>query len=258
MPTNEPATDASTTQTNTEQLAATDQPDVIAQEARAQHISDQQVIDHLREHPDFFLRHPVVLSEAKLPHPSGGTISLVEHQVAILRERNVDMRRRMNELVHTAHTNETLFRKTRLLTLALLDSTSLQELNEVLATHVLVDFNADFVCAHIRGAHTKLDHIRSHVDTLPQANLLNSSKPVCSTLRPEELHSLFPQSEHTTTGSAVLLPINELPGAAQEDNTPNGMLCIGSRNPEHFSPDMDTLFVTYICDVLTKVLSRLL
>ncbi len=220
--------------------------------------SETEVIEHLRDNPDFFLRHPILISEAKLPHQSGRTISLVEHQVAILRERNVEMRRRMNELMQTAQANEELFRKTRALTLALLDSTSLHELNEVLATHVLVDFDADFVCTHLVDAPVALDHIRTHERSLPFVNLLQNNQATCTALRPEELHAIFPHSDHEQTGSAVLLPIDvpRTSGTTRDEVT--GIFCIGSRAADHFSPDMDTLFVSYISDVLTKVLTRFL
>ena len=114
--------------------------------------SDQSVLDFLRQSPDFFLRHPSALSELSLPHESGEAVSLIERQIDILRERNVTMRKRMNELLQAARMNDEIFAKTRSLNLALLEVDSWPELNEVLATHVLVDFEADFVCAHLCGA----------------------------------------------------------------------------------------------------------
>ena len=75
------------------------------------------------------------------------------------------------------------------------------------------------------------------------------SHAVCTTLREEELQQIFPVSNHGESGSAVLLPMQLSAG--------EGVLCIGSRDPQRFSNDMDTLFVTYIADVLSKVLTHL-
>ena len=36
-----------------------------------------------------------------------------------------------------------------------------------------------------------------------------------------------------------------------------GCLAVGSREPQHFSSDMDTLFVTYIGDVLSRIIDKL-
>lgn len=222
-------------------------------------VDEAQVIVYLRNHPDFFQLHSHLLSELHLRHESGGAISLVERQVAILRERNMTMRRRMTELMQTAKYNDELFAKTRTLTLELLHVGSWHELNEVLATYVLTDFNADFVCCHLAGVTltavvpgggaAALDHIESHAGDLPHERYVRGSYPVCTTLRPEELGALFPNVRHEGEGSAVLAPLL--------GDGPAGCLAIGSRDPQSFSPDMDTLFVTYIAEVLGRVVQRL-
>jgi uncharacterized protein len=221
------------------------------------HVSEEQVIVYLRNHPDFFEQNAPLLSDLHLRHESGGAVSLVERQVAILRERNMVMRRRINELMQTAKNNDELFAKTRTLTLELLQVDSWHELNEVLATYVLTDFHADFVCCHIADAPVSLDHIRSHTETLPHERFVRGPYPVCSTLRAEELKSLFPSVEHDIgravdlrgEGSAVMAPLT-LEGL-------RGCLAIGRRDPQGFTPDMDTLFVTYIAEVLSRVVARL-
>ena len=214
-------------------------------------LSDQEMLDYLRSNPDFFQRHATAIAELSLSHESGKAVSLIEHQVAILRERNMTMRRRMNELLHAARSNDEIFAKTRSLNLALLEVNSWHELNEVLATHVLVDFEADFVCAHLAAANLALalDHIQHHVEHLPCLHLQNGGEASCTVLRQDELHDLFPMSDHDETGSAVLLKLKVREGS--------GVLCIGSRSPTRFAKNMDTLFVQYIADILAKVMNRL-
>jgi hypothetical protein len=212
-------------------------------------IREEQVIAYLRDHPDFFQSHAQLLGELRLPHESGNAISLVERQVAILRERNNAMRRRMTELMQTARINDELFSKTRTLTLELLNVGSWQELNEVLATYVITDFHADFVCCHLTVVPVSFDHLHRHDDVLPHERFVRGAYPVCTTLRPEELAILFPNSTHEREGSAVLAPLGL--------EKARGCLAIGSRDPQAFTPDMDTLFVTYIAEVLSRVIGRL-
>ncbi len=212
-------------------------------------LTDGEVISYLRLDPDFFQRHVKLLSELNLPHESGTAVSLIERQVAILRERNMNMRRRMNELIEIAKENETLFDKIRSLTLELLHVDGWHALNEILATYVLADFRADFVCCHLSAYGIKLDHLRSHAHELPHERYLSSNQPVCTTLRSDELDMLFPIQQHDGDGSAVLAPLLL--------NDVSGCLAIGSRDPDHFRSDMDTLFVTYIAEVLTRVIQRL-
>ncbi len=211
--------------------------------------TEEQVIIYLRNHPNFFQQHAHLLSELKLPHESGSAVSLVERQVAILRERNMTMRRRMNELMQTAKDNDELFHKTRALTLELLHVDSWHELNEILATFVLTDFHADFVCCHIRDIPVNLDHLVGARGEMPCERYLHSNYPQCIALRAEELRVLFPGENPDSDGSAVLAPLDI------EDQT--GCLAIGSRDPKAFTPDMDSLFVTYIAEVLSRVVGRL-
>lgn len=217
-------------------------------------LTAQEVAAYLREHPDFFLQQRTLLSELSLPHSSGRAVSLVERQVDILRERNMEMRKQMHDLMQTAHANDDVFAKTRTLTLALISADSLAALNEILATHLLVDFNADFVCCHMlanakaeEASRASLDHLFVHETDLPLAHLLSDAQSTCTSLRAEELVQVFPVALVEEPGSAVLI---KLEGA--------GILAIGSRAAHHFQPGMDTLFVNYIGDVLSVVLRQLL
>ena len=213
-------------------------------------LDDQAIVEYLRRNPAFFQQHAALLSELDLPHASGKAVSLIERQVAVLRERNMTMRRRMNELLQAARDNDTLFSKTRSLTLAMLDVSSWHELNEVLATNMLVDFEADFVCCHVNNRTVALDHILSHREALPSDRFShNGTAPACLTLRADEMEALFPVQSHEEPGSVVLIPLRLTSG--------EGCLAVGSRDPRRYSPEMDTLFVTYIGDVLARLIDRL-
>ena len=212
-------------------------------------LDDAAVTEFLRQHPDFFASRAHLLGELNLPHDSGRAISLIERQVSILRERNLAMHRRLNELLQAARDNDTLFAKTRSLTLALLDVAHWQELNEVLATNMLIDFEADFVCCHLQGVDVHLDYISGTTGDLPSARLVTSGQAACMTLRDEEMASLFPLQSPATSGSVVLIPF------ARDDI--RGCLAVGSKDPSRFSADMETLFVRYIGDVLARTVMRL-
>ena len=227
-------------------------------------IDDRQVIDYLRANPDLFQTYSSELSDLKVEHASGAAVSLIERQVELLRERIFRMRRRMNQLLHTARGNDALFAKIRSLTLALLDVSTWNDLNEVLATNVLVEFDADYVCCHVQSDHLDFDHIRSYGDAPPFEPFVSGQMPVCAALRAAfvrsrrvrtaalraaELQSLFPARHHDGDGSAVLLPLTL--------NTGHGCLAVGSRETHRFTRDLDTLFVSHIGDILSRIVNRL-
>ena len=96
-------------------------------------IDDQTVLDYLRNRPDFFRAHPALLAELDLPHASGGAVSLIERQVAILRERSISSRHKLGELIEIAKDNDKLFEQTRELVLQLITSRSPKDMFDGLA-----------------------------------------------------------------------------------------------------------------------------
>jgi len=75
-------------------------------------LSDELVRDYLRDNADFLQRNQDLLDHLHVSHASGSAISLVEKQVAVLRERNVDMRRRLSALTGNARDNDRLYEQT--------------------------------------------------------------------------------------------------------------------------------------------------
>ena len=215
-------------------------------------LNDEAVARFLREHPDYFQRFPGVLTLLELPHQSGRAVSLVERQVALLRERNIDLRKRLTQLVGAANTNDTLFDKTRSLTLALLDVESFEGLDDVIEQQLRSGFKADdvacFVCCDRPFPERKHVHRCGSVRELPMMNLTQSTGTSCGPLRADEYRRLFRTSDVGECSAALVqLRHKELVG----------ILAIGSRDPRRFSPDMGTLFVRYIGDVLARILVRL-
>jgi uncharacterized protein len=214
---------------------------------------EDTVMRYLRDNPDFFGRHPMLLTDMSLPHDSGQAISLVERQVAILRERNIDMRRRLTHLVGAANTNDTLFEKTRRFTLRILDCADLDAIDAVLSETLIDDFAADYARCFVshRNAFATRSHLVYHsaAQELPLVHLTQTTGLSCGLLRADEFQKLFAETV-AIDGSAALIQLRH------DDLV--GVLAIGSRDPMRFSPEMGTLFVRYIGDVLARVLARLL
>ena len=87
--------------------------DTMSDESTASEVTAEVVSDYLRNNPDFFNQHPEVLSELKITHVGDGAVSLVERQVATLRERNAELRRRLDALMSVAEQNEALLEATQ-------------------------------------------------------------------------------------------------------------------------------------------------
>ena len=215
--------------------------------------NEDTVMRYLRDNPDFFGRHPMLLTDLSLPHDSGQAISLVERQVAILRERNIDMRRRLTHLVGAANVNDTLFEKTRRFTLRVLDCENLDAIEAVLAETLIDDFAADHARCFVSHPNAfesrRLLTFCSSAQELPLIHLTQTTGLSCGLLRGDEFQKLFGESAKVD-GSAALIRLRH--------GDLVGILAIGSHDPMRFVPEMGTLFIRYIGDVLSRVLARLL
>jgi uncharacterized protein YigA (DUF484 family) len=75
-------------------------------------IEETAIADYLQGNPDFFERHATLLTKLKLPHNRGtSAISLVERQVAALRDKNEKLESRLRELIEVARGNDVLAAK---------------------------------------------------------------------------------------------------------------------------------------------------
>src|SRR5450830_1401370 len=123
----------------------TDKPQVPAQASPSVSLEAAAVAAYLEANPDFFVEHEELLPALRIPHQRGDTVSLVERQMKILRERNIEMRNRLSHLMDVARDNDRLFDKTRRLILTLMDATSLEETVIAVEDSLRQDFQVPFV-----------------------------------------------------------------------------------------------------------------
>ncbi len=229
-------------------------------------IDEEAIADFLAQNPDFFARHPRLLTELDLHHASDGTVSLVDRQVQLLRTRNEDLRRHLNEILTNATDNDGTFARTRTFTLALMDADGLSALDRTLAKHLVDGFEADHAICFVRGwtpvpeddqggspfAH--LAGIREDGEP-PLPRLFDLDDPSCRACRPEDYARLFPDAGIKAPGSIALVPMHVGNTGTNRDLT--AALVIGAKDPRRFAPDMGKVFLFYIGDVLARTLIRL-
>lgn len=217
-------------------------------------LEPEQIEAWLREHPEFFENHPDLLAELSLPHESGSAISLVERQVAILRERNIDMRHRLSKLLDNARDNDKLFDKTKRLVLNLLEGQDMGDIIDALHYSFDKDFSIHFTSVILFGNLEKVPSSQARVVSIAEAReylgaLLKNSRAVCGTLGAKELEFVF-GNHASEIGSVAVVPL--VHGSAF------GLLAIGNRDPQYYRSSMGTLFLGYIAEVLNRLLPKYL
>ena len=197
-------------------------------------LDSETVAAYLRLHPEFFIDHEELIPELRIPHQPGNAVSLVERQVKLLRERNIEMRHRLGQLMDVARDNDRLFDKTRRLVLDLLDAGSLEEVVGVVEDSLRHEFQVPFV-GLILFSDNKLPVGRSvsSAEAHQQVGgLLSGGKTICG-------------EDAAQVGSAAVVSLNH--------QGLHGILAIGSADPQHYKSSLGTLFLGYIAEVLARV-----
>ncbi|MBA4289861.1 MAG: DUF484 domain-containing protein [Pseudomonas sp.] len=211
-------------------------------------LDSETVAAYLRLHPEFFIDHDELIPELRIPHQRGDTVSLVERQVKLLRERNIEMRHRLAQLMDVARDNDRLFDKTRRLVLDLLDAGSLEEVVSCVEDSLRREFQVPFVSL-ILFSDIALPVGRSVSSAEAHqaiGGLLSGGKTVCGVLREHELNFLFGSEDAAQVGSAAVVSLSH--------QGLHGVLAIGSADPQHYKSSLGTLFLGYIAEVLARVL----
>lgn len=221
-----------------------------AEEADA---SEAQVVAYLRAHPEFFIGQDDLITELSLPHESGKAISLLERQVTVLRERGLEARQKLGNLLENARSNDQFFDTTRSLVLALLGATNTTELANATQDQLTNHANID-ACEIILVEQNNLNVSKS-VRTYPPNKLKQDFKDVfrlkrtyCGALEKWQLELLFPGCSESIKSTA-LCPIIH-------DGEVLALLAFGNKNEDYFNVQLDTLFLDFIGHVVGAVLNK--
>ena len=210
-----------------------------------------EVAAWLRRHPRFLQQFPDLALSLVVPREEGPAASLASYQLDVLRDKNRELSRRLQELFANAQENERLAVRTHQLTLALMRQTGAADTLRAMAASLAEDFHGDLVRVVLFAAVDGLDDAewlqtiaRDDARLAPFRDAIASGEPICGRLHPDK-NALLYGARAEEVQSSVLLP---LPGM--------GLLAVGSRDPNRFFPGMGTLFLRMMGEALTTALAR--
>lgn len=221
--------------------------------------SEEAVAEYLQRNPDFFERNGNVLARLRVPHERGvSTVSLVERQVLVLREKNQKLEGKLRELVDVARSNDALSDKIHNLARRLIRARGANELLDALEASLREDFGASqWLMVVTRPGLPDLMQVQSgHLRVVDRASpelrmfdtFFESSRPRCGQIRDSQRDYLFGEGT-VSIGSAALVPL----GA----NAAFGLLAIGSPDAERFLPTMSTDFLARIGELVSEAVGVL-
>jgi uncharacterized protein YigA (DUF484 family) len=217
---------------------------------------EETVAGYLQHHPDFFERHQPLLARLRLPHVRGGsTISLVERQIEVLRERYAALEQKLADFVKVARSNDAVAEKIHRFTRRLLRAKTRAAAIEQVEASLREDFDAFNSVLLLIGREPEalgqrfVRSVAAEDSNLKSfESLFASGKPRCGQVRDSQREFLFGQ-EANDVGSLALVPLGD-------KGAPIGLLVLGSTDRDRFHPGMSTEFLARMADLISDALTR--
>ncbi len=215
-------------------------------------VTADQVADYLAEHPDFFSQYTHLLEKLYVPHQRGTAVSLVERQTSLLRERNQQLHGHLSDMIDAARHNDVQFEKTKRMVLSLLEAWTLDDVAVAIEESLCRDFYGDetvlLLFSERSLSSNSVRTLARAEDSLVQP-LIETNLPSCGQLS-EAMNRFLFQERSVKVQSAAVVPL------VKGDTL--GLLAIGSHDPHYFQSSQGTLFLSYVGEVLSRVISRIL
>jgi len=212
--------------------------------------TEQAIVGYLSAHPEFFNRHPELVEMLLIPHPCQPAVSLLEHQVRVLREKNAQLRHTLEEWVEVARENGDLIGRLQRLTLVLIEARDLAEMLKGIEAVLRAEFKTEYTLLLGFTAGVQQTDRTREIMLSPAARtlfepLLSAGQPLCGRLTRQQAQALFGELA-PQVASAALVPLR---GERWQ-----GLLALGSQAEDRFHPGMGTLFLSCMGELISHAL----
>ena len=192
----------------------------------------------LLDNLDFFVTRESLVSEMKFKHSQSSASSILERQIMKLRDEHKNVIELLKSFIDTATINEDLFKKSKDLTLKILESATSDSIKEIVEKSFKKDFGVDECLIEFFD--------NKAIDKIEKGTGLSMHKGAvhCGSFSNEKMGFLFENNKIESLVIAVIVLKDQI-----------GLLKLGSYDRARYLGDEDTTFIEYIRDILEKKLS---
>ena len=192
----------------------------------------------LLDNLDFFVTRESLVSEMKFKHSQSSASSILERQIMKLRDEHKNVIELLKSFIDTATINEDLFKKSKDLTLKILESATSDSIKEIVEKGFKKDFGVDECLIEFFD--------NKAIDKIEKGTGLSMHKGAvhCGSFSNEKMGFLFKDNKIESLVIAVIVLKDQV-----------GLLKLGSYDRAKYLGDEDTTFIEYIRDILEKKLS---
>lgn len=216
-------------------------------------LTTDQVADFLRQNPGFFEQHVDVLMNLQIPHPHGGrAVSIGERQLVAEREKSRLLEDKLRELIRFGEENDALGGKVHRLACRLIDAQGLEATLDTVYLDLLDHFAVPHVAVRLWDA-VEADPETKEFSAVPaemRQFVQQLEAPYCGGHAVYESQAWFGESAPHLRSFALV--------ALRDEGRAFGVLALASEDPQRFYPEMGTLYLSRIGDLLGHGLRRFL
>ncbi len=222
-------------------------------------MKEKEVINFLKDHPNFFHKHLDLLKELNVPHPfdSNKVVSLLERQVHLLRTSTAEYKQQFQCLIQIARDNETIVQRSKKIVLAGTDCANLDDFAIMFDDVMRNDFDIKHYSI-LLFSDNPLDTnipVYSLSKTMSALGLLLANADrYHAKLSNAEIQYLFPDGVSVAKAFAVFPLLYRYQGSEHY----LGVFALASDDEYHFSRNKKRLSLDYFSELLSSILIRLM
>lgn len=213
-------------------------------------LGSEEVAQYLKQHPQFFDEYADMLSDIYVPHPHGGrAIPISQRQIVTLRDNNQILQDKLRELVKFGEENDVIGEKIHHLSIKLLTFPHLNDLLNDLNSILQDKFSIPHVELRLWDIDFDSLEISKFISTNTEIHTMTNSllHPYCGPQLIDEIKHWFGEGA-TNLHSFSMIPL--------KTKQTIGLLVLASEEPQRFYPEMGTLYLQRIGELISTSISR--
>ena len=214
-------------------------------------LNADQVAEYLRQNPGFFESHVDILMNLQVPHPHGGrAVSISERQLIAVREKSKLLEDKLRELIQFGEENDALSEKVHRLACRLVDAPSLDATLDTLYLDLLDHFSVPHVAVRLWSVAEENPETKEFAPVAAEMRQFveQMTAPYCGPHAVYESQAWFGEAAPHLRSFALV--------ALRNAETPFGVVALASEDPKRFYPEMGTLYLARIGELVSHALWR--
>jgi uncharacterized protein YigA (DUF484 family) len=214
-------------------------------------LTPEQVADFLRQNPGFFEQNVDLLLNIQIPHPHGGrAVSIGERQLVAVREKTRLLEDKLRELIGFGEENDAVSEKVHRMACRLMEASGLDGVLDTAYLDLLDHFAVPHVAVRLWNVAEGDAETKEFGQVAPEMRefVAQMSAPYCGSHPVYESQGWFGETAPHLKSFALV--------ALRHGEQCFGVLALASEDPQRFYPEMGTLYLARIGELLACALWR--